>query len=77
MQKVNTLRVEVKYVVELSDFKIPQELFEEIEDLERIDMTSDALMLGFPNVLDWLSENIKEKDAFEWSYEIEEISATE
>ena len=63
MQKVNTLRVEVKYVVELSDFKIPQELFEEIEDLERIDMTSDALMLGFPNVLDWLSENIKEKDA--------------
>ena len=40
-------------------------------------MTSDALMLGFPNVLDWLSENIEEKDAFEWSYEIEEISATE
>lgn len=77
MQKVNTLRVEVKYVVELSDFEIPQELFEEMEDLERIDMTSDALMLGFPNVLDWLSENIKEKDAFEWSYEIEEISATE
>ena len=23
-------------------------------------MTSDALMLGFPNVLDWFSENIKE-----------------
>ena len=77
MQKVNTLRVEVKYVVEISNFEIPEELFDEMEDLERIDMTSDALMLGFPNVLDWLSENIKEKDAFEWSYEIEEISATE
>lgn len=77
MQKVNTLRVEFKYVVELSDFEIPQELFDEMESLERIDMTSDALMLGFPNVLDWLYENIKEKDAFEWSYEIKEISATE
>ena len=65
MKKVDNIRVEVKYVVELSDFEIPQELFEEMEDLERIDMTSDALMLGFPNVLDWLSENIKEKDAFE------------
>ena len=58
-------------------FEIPQELFDQLESLERIDMTSDALMLGFPNVLDWLSENIKEKDAFEWSYEIDEISATE
>ena len=67
----------MEYVVEISNFEIPEELFDEMEDLERIDMTSDALMLGFPNVLDWLSENIKEKDAFEWSYEIEEISATE
>ena len=65
MKKVDNIRVEVKYDVELSAFEIPQELFEEMEDLERIDMTSDALMLGFPNVLDWLSENIKEKDAFE------------
>ena len=67
----------MEYVVEKSDFEIPEELFDEMKDLESIDMTSDALMLGFPNVLDWLSENIEEKDAFEWSYEIEEISATE
>lgn len=77
MKKVDNIRVKVEYVVELSDFEIPQELFDQLESLERIDMTSDALMLRFPNVLDWLSENIKEKDAFEWSYEIEEISATE
>ena len=77
MKKVYNIRVKVEYVVEISDFEIPEELFDEMEDLERIDMTSDALILGFPNVLDWLSENIKEKDAFEWSYEIEEISATE
>lgn len=77
MKKVDNIRVKVEYVVEISNFEIPEELFDEMEDLERIDMTSDALMLGFPNVLDWLSENIKEKDAFEWSYEIEEISATE
>ena len=77
MKKVDNIRVKVEYVVEISNFEIPEELFDEMEDLERIDMTSDALMLGFPNVLDWLSEDIKEKDAFEWSYEIEEISATE
>ena len=70
MKKVYNIRVKVEYVVEISDFEIPEELFDEMEDLERIDMTSDALILGFPNVLDWLSENIKEKDAFEWSYEI-------
>lgn len=60
MKKVYNIRVKVEYVVEISDFEIPEELFDEMEDLERIDMTSDALMLGFPNVLDWLSENIKE-----------------
>ena len=31
MQKVNTLRVEVKYVVEISNFEIPEELFDEME----------------------------------------------
>ena len=77
MKKVYNIRVKVEYVVEISDFEIPEELFDEMEDLERIDMTSDALILGFPNVLDFLSENFREKDAFEWSYEIEEISATE
>ena len=77
MKKVDNIRVKVEYVVELSDFEILEELYNELRYLERIDMTSDALILGFPNVLDWLSENIKEKDAFEWSYEIEEISATE
>lgn len=60
MKKVYNIRVKVEYVVEISDFEIPEELFDEMEDLERIDMTSDALILGFPNVLDWLSENIKE-----------------
>ena len=60
MKKVDNIRVKVEYIVEKSDFEIPEELFDEIEDLERIDMTSDALMLGFPNVLDWFSENIKE-----------------
>ena len=60
MKKVDNIRVKVEHVVEKSDFEIPEELFDEMEDLERIDMTSDALMLGFPNVLDWLSENIKE-----------------
>ena len=77
MQKVNTLRVEVKYVVELSGFEIPQELFDEMEDLQGMYKTTEDLELKNPKVLDWLSENIKEKDAFEWSYEIEEISATE
>ena len=60
MKKVDNIRVRVEYVVELSGFEIPQELFDQLEPLERIDMTSDALMLGFPNVLDWLSEKIKD-----------------
>lgn len=77
MRKVDNIRVKVEYLVELSDFEILEELYDELESLERMDMSSDALELGFPKVLDWLSENIKEKDAFEWSYEIEEISATE
>ena len=49
----------MEHVVEISDFEIPEELFDEMEDLERIDMTSDALMLGFPNVLGGFEELMK------------------
>ena len=59
MKKVYNIRVKVEYVVEISDFEIPEELFDEIEDLERIDMTSDALILGFPNVLGGFEELMK------------------
>ena len=67
-EKVDNFRVKVEYVVELSDFEILEELYNELRYLEE---------LNHPKVLDFLSENIKGKDAFEWSYEIEEISATE
>ena len=59
MKKVYNIRVKVEYVVEISDFEIPEELFDEMEDLERIDMTSDALILGFPNVLGGFEELMK------------------
>ena len=59
LKKVDNIRVKVEYIVEKSDFEIPQELFNEIEDLERIDMTSDALMLRFPNVLGGFEELMK------------------
>lgn len=73
MQKVNTLRVEVKYVVELSDFEIPQELFEEMEYLQGHTINISRAQILYPEVLDWLSENIKERDAYDWEYEIDEI----
>lgn len=73
MQKVNTLRVEVKYVVELSDFEIPQKLFEEMEDLQGHTIYPSRAQTEYPEALDWLSENIKEGDAYDWEYEIDEI----
>ena len=48
--------MEVKYVVELSDFEIPQELFDEMEYLQGHTIN----ISGNSEVLDWLSENIKE-----------------
>ena len=34
MKKVDNIRVKVEYIVEKSDFEIPQELFEEMEYLQ-------------------------------------------
>lgn len=53
MQKVNTLRVEVKYVVELSDFEIPQELFDEMEYLQGHTINTSRAQMLSPEVLDW------------------------
>ena len=36
MKKVYNIRVKVEYVVEISDFEIPEELFDEMEDLGEI-----------------------------------------
>ena len=70
MKKVNTLRVKVEYWVELSDFEVDEYLFEEMSSLEGRTLRYDV---ETEDVLDFLNQEISEKDAYDWRYEIDEI----
>lgn len=71
MKKIKDLMVKVTYTVSLSDIEVPDEVFDELAKAydEGGDMPEwdDEL----ENANEWLSDNIKQEDATDWEYEIE------
>lgn len=71
MKKIKDLMVKVTYTVSLSDIEVPDEVFDELAKAydEGGDMPEwdDEL----ENANEWLSDNIRQEDATDWEYEIE------
>lgn len=73
MKKVNQLTVKVTYKVGLGDLEMTKYIYNKLlyacENFKPIDGGS----IGNADASEWLGNNIKERDAMEWSFEIEEI----
>ena len=76
MKKINDITVKVTYTVGLSNVQVSDELYEAIcnsydngyrlgSDCDSGDDACDAT--------DWISSNIRESDAMDWEYEIEDL----
>ena len=73
MAKVKELNVKITYRVGLGDLNIPkkvkEQLIEACEKNEEINLQS----IKYGEAEEWLSDNIKEGDCFDWTAEIEDI----
>lgn len=71
MKKIKDLMVKVTYTVSLSDVEVPDEIFDELAKAydEGGDMSEWDNELE--NANEWLSDNIRQEDATDWEYEIE------
>jgi hypothetical protein len=71
--KIKHISVKVTYRVGFEGLEAPKNI---VEQLKKISNGGLEIQLGdikYPDVSDWIHENIKERDCFESVYEIEEI----
>ena len=77
MINVKDISVKVTYTVTLGDVEMTEEeyaqLLEACENMEEIDGTG----IKYPEAVSWISAEIRERDAHEWSYEVNEIEKSE
>ena len=75
MKTVKNLSVTVTYKVALGDVEMPEKVYAQIVDAaekgREIEGTGGK---HYSDASEWLSSNIKERDCFEWSTEIDEVS---
>lgn len=73
MSKVKDLWVKVTYEVRILDLDIPKEVKKELKKAYRKGREIQGGEMKYVDASNWLSENIKERDSFEWKVEIEEL----
>lgn len=76
MAKIETISVEVKYRVGLGGLNIPKKVLEQLQDAENNCKTLDLNSRDdkrYAEATEWLIDNIRERDCYDWEAEIEEI----
>ena len=68
--EIKKLQVTMTYTVGFSDIDAPDDIYEQLKEGKVFKGDSDV----DDNVKDWLDAMIKEHDAFEWQWEIDDIS---
>lgn len=70
MKTIKNLTVTVTYTVGLGNVEVPDNVFEQLENNQEIDNINDD---NQSDAMEWLGQHIKEEDAMDWSYDIDDI----
>jgi hypothetical protein len=74
MKIIKDITVKVTYTVGLGGIEVSDKMYEILKGLEGKEVeTGMVISKEEEEAMEWLSDNFKERDAFDWSYEIEEI----
>ena len=72
MKTIKNLYVKVTYTVGLEDVEVSDEVFEQLDKMAEYGFSvEDCESSKYPEAFDWLSYNIRERDAMDWVYEVE------
>lgn len=72
MKNIAKLRVTVSYTVELTEIQVPDKVFDSLREIWEDGGEIDELNEFHNAAQDWLADNVKEDDALEWTYEIDD-----
>lgn len=75
MKTIENINVKVTYYVGLGEIEVENEVFEELNKIYDNDIEVDGIAFSkYDEAIEWLRDNIKERDCCELEYEIEELS---
>ena len=69
MKTIKDLRVTVKYTVGYGNLEVPDDVYEQLMNNSEFSCTD----FDRGEAMDWLADNIREEDAMDWEYEIDDI----
>lgn len=72
---VKNLQVKTVYQVGLGDVEIPENVLEQLKEMEESGDTFSDMNEKYADAIEWMDANIKESDCFEWSYEVIEVQS--
>lgn len=75
MKTIKNLDVTVTYRVGLGDIEVPNDIYEALMNCEAKELNGDKFPLtkDEEKAMSWIADNVTVDDAYEWSYEIEDI----
>lgn len=75
MKRIRSISVSVTYSVTLGDIEVSDDIYEALIDCEmkELDCNDCNLTELEEKTQEWLANNIHESDAYNWSFEIEDI----
>ncbi|ROI05473.1 hypothetical protein EGI16_03545 [Chryseobacterium sp. G0240] len=77
MSIIKKISVTVTYSVGLGEIKAPQNVIDELmkayDNDDKLDAIDTKTIQNYSNAIDWLSDNIKERDCYDHSVEITDL----
>lgn len=72
MKTIKDLTVKVTYTVGLGNVEVPNKVYKQLEKMADYGLSiEDDYSEEYEEAFNWLSMNIKERDCYNWSYEVE------
>lgn len=71
--KIRNIDVTVTYRTSLGAYEIPDEIYNEMKEAFETDGTIYDGNMKSLKALDWLSDEVKERDAWDWEIQIDDL----
>jgi len=74
MKSIEELSVRVTYKVGLGNLKVSKKVYEQLTEIAENRSDVDGTGMEFPEAIEWLRNNVKERDCCDLQYEIVDLS---
>ena len=74
MKKINHLSVTVNYKVGLGGANVSEKVFKQLNEIADSGSEIDSSGMEYPEAVEWLRNNVKERDCYHLEYNIDELT---